>query len=436
MIGVRKRVLFPAWNLALLWSAEVEKRVGWKELAKPGRRVEAIGAVERQLAADPTDKAAKDLKTALYDQLNESEFVAASAAAPPKDFNYDYVEQLGLALVDDNDPDRRERGMAYLRVAGQGLPERAPGIFRKLADVYERLEDRDAMRKCLEHVKRVATFVKPENLAKDQRDVYFSALKKLSTEAEEAGNFDKAIDELRLYLEGGGRQELETYRKLADLYGKNKDALNALLMVETALAYSSTDADLLTKKDSFYYSVELPRLEAVRETVAKFFDVGYCVRKAMSILNAKDSDADMLDWATHLTKLAAVIQPTSHGVRLVEARVLLRRGERDEGIRIMEDIREGAKGSGDEQEAWFAATKILGQLYLDELDRPALAVRAFLDYKEYARSGADTLYQIARAYEAMSDRPNALRFYEAVTAYEQHPLYWDAKEALRRLGKT
>ena len=117
-------------------------------------------------------------------------------------------------------------------------------------------------------------------------------------------------------------------------------------------------------------------------------------------------------------------------------RRLLRRGERDEGIRIMEDIREGAKGSGDEQEAWFAATKILGQLYLDELDRPALAVRAFLDYKEYARSGADTLYQIARAYEAMSDRPNALRFYEAVTAYEQHPLFWDAKEALRRLGKT
>lgn len=432
--GVRRRVLFPAWNLALRWSAEVEKRVGWKELDKPGRRVEAIAAVERQLTADPTDAAAKDLKLAFYDRLTEAEFVAASAVEPPKDFNYDYVEQLGLALVDDADPDRRERGMAYLRVAGRGLPERGPGIFRKLADVYERMDDRDTMRKCLEHVKRVAAFVDPANLAKDQRDIYFSALKKLATEAEEAGNFEKAIDELRLYLEHGGRQELETYRKLADLYGKNHDALNALLMVETALAYSSTDADLLQKKDSYYYSVEIPRLTAAREKVAKFFDTGYCVRKAMGILNAKEADADMLDWATHLTKLASIVSPASNGVRLVEARVMLRRGERDEGIRVMEDIREGPKGGGDDQDAWYSTTKILGQLYLDELNRPDLAVRAFLDYKEYQKSGADTLYQIARSYEAMSDHPNAKRFYEAVTAYEQHPLYWDAKEALRRLG--
>ena len=432
--GVRRRVLFPAWNLALFWSAEVASRVGWKELDKPGRRVEAIGAVERQLAADANDKTAKDLKLALYDQLNESEFVAASAVEPPKDFNYDYVEQLGLALVDDADPDRRERGMAYLRIAGRGLPERGPGIFRKLADVYERLGDRDTMRKCLEHVKRVAAFVGPANLAKDQRDVYHAALKKLAAEAEEAENYDKAIDELRLYLEHGGRAELETYRKLADLYGKNKDALNALLMVETALAYSSTDADLLKKKDSYYYSVEIPRLTAAREKVAKFFDVGYCVRKAMGILNAKEADADMLDWATHLTKLASIVSPTSAGVRLVEARVLLRRGERDAGISIMEDIREGPKGSGDDQDAWYAATKILGQLYLDELNQPALALKAFLDYKEYGKSGADTLYQIARSYEALADQGNAKRFYEAVTAYEQHPLYWDAKEALRRLG--
>jgi hypothetical protein len=155
----------------------------------------------------------------------------------------------------------------------------------------------------------------------------------------------------------------------------------------------------------------------------------------MAILNAKSDDPDLLDWAAHLARLAEVMQPEGNGVRLVRARCLLRRAERDAGIQLLEDIREGKKGSGDEEDSWYAATKILGQLYLDELDRPDLAVKAFHDYKEYTKSGADTLYQIARAYEALGDVNNAAKFYNAVTAYEAHPRYWDAKEALRRLGR-
>lgn len=433
--AVRGKVLLPAWNLALFWSQEIERRVGWKELERPGRRIEAIGAVERHLAADPQDAAAKELKTLLYSQLQESEFVGAAANGPPRDFNYDYVEQLGLALVDDQDPDRRERGTAYLRIAGRGLPARGPGIFKKLADLAEQQGDAETTRAYLEQVKRCALFVKPENLAKDQREIYFAALKKLAEMAEARGDFEGAITELRLYLEGGGRDELNTYRRLADLYGKAGDAMNALLMVETALTYNSTDSDLLEKKNSYYYSVTEEKLRAVKEKVAPYFDVGYCVKRAMNILNSKSDDPDMIDWAAHLARLAEIMQPASNGVRLVRARCLLRRGDRDAGIQVMEDIREGKKGSGDEEEAWYAATKILGDLYLDELNRPDLAVRAYTDYKEYGKSGADTLFKLGRAYEAMGDVPNAVKFYTAVTAYEEHPRYWDAKEALRRLGK-
>jgi len=432
---VRKAVLLPAWNLALTWSREIEARVGWKELEKPGRRVEAIAAVERQLAAEPQDAAAKELKSLLYSQVTESEFVSAAVNGPPKDFNYEYVEQLGLALADDADPERRDRGAAYLRMAGRGLPDRGPGIFQKLAAVSEAAGDAEAAHAYLEQVKRCGAFVGPNNLAKDQRDIYFAALKKLADAADARGDYEAAIGDLRLYLEGGGRNELETYRRLADLFGKAGDAMNALLMTETGLAYSGTDADLLKKKDSYYFSVTEDKLRAVKEKVAGYFDTAYCVRKAMSILNAKGDDLDMLDWAAHLARLAEIMQPTSNGVRLVRARCLLRRGERDAGIQLMEDIREGKKGSGEEEDAWYAATKILGQLYLDELNRPDLAVKAFQDYKEYSKSGADTLYQIARAYEAQNDAPNAAKFFEAVTAYEAHPRFWDAKEALRRLGK-
>jgi len=438
--GVRRRTLFEAWNLALFGHPELTKRVGWHELEMAGRRVEAIGAVERQLAANPQDPDAKDLRTTLYSQLNEREFVDAAANGPPKDFNYDYVEQLGLALVDDPDPDRRDRGMAYLRIAGRGLPARGPGIFKKLADLYEKLGDAENARKSLESAKRsVGLAGGPGELAKDQRETYFAVLKKLADDADARGDYEAAIADLRLYLEGGGRNELETYRRLADLYGKARSTpnavLNALLMTETGLTYSSTDADLLKKKDTFYYSVTPEELAAVKEKVAGYFDVGYCVRKAMAILNSKSDDVELLDWATHLAKLAEVMQPASNGVRLIKARCLLRRGERDAGIALLEDVREGKKGSGDEEDAWYAATKILGQLYLEELNRPDLAVKAFTDYKEYGKSGADTLYQLARAYEALGDTANAAKFYNAVTAYEEHPRYWDAKEALRRLGK-
>jgi len=129
------------------------------------------------------------------------------------------------------------------------------------------------------------------------------------------------------------------------------------------------------------------------------------------------------------------MQPESNGVRLVQARCLLRQGNRDGGLAILEDIREAKKGSGDDEEAWYTATKILGQIYLDELNRPDLAVQAYLAYKEYQKSGADTLFQLGRAYEAQGDTANAIRFYEAVTAYEAHPRFWEAKEALRRLGR-
>ena len=408
-------------------------RVGWAELDKPGRRVEAIRAVERRLAAEPADPAAQELRTPLYAGLTEPEFVTAAAGGAVADVDYAYVEQLGYALADDPDPARRDRGAGYLRVAGRGAPERGPGAFRKLAAVADKFGDAATARGYLEQAKKCGQTVGPSNLARDQRDFYFGALQKLAADADALGDTEAAIADLRLYLEGGGRAEQETYRKLAELYAKQGDPMNALLMTETGLTYSGTDADLLAKKDSYYYSVTVEKLTAVRDRVGKWFDVPYCISKAMGVLNGQSDDPAMLDWAAHLAALARVLNPDAAGVKLVEARLLLRRERRDDGIRLLEDIRVGPKGRGDDQDAWYAATKILGGLYLDELNQPAMALKAFQDYKEYTKSGADTLYQMARAYEAMGDTPNAVRFYEAVTAYEEHPRYWDAKAAVTRL---
>ncbi|MCI0705334.1 MAG: tetratricopeptide repeat protein [Planctomycetia bacterium] len=458
---VRKQVLFDAWFLALDGPKKLVESLGWAELNKPGRRMEAIAAVERKLAAEPTHDKAKEYKTMLYSQLTEGEFISVAAAGTPKDFSYEYVEQLGQQLVDDNDPERRERGMAYLRMAGRGLPERAPGIFKKLADVTEKHGDPQTARTYLDQIKRCGEVVGPRNLAKDQRDIYLKTLQKLAGFAESAGDaikaeadaadahgdaqiriakdaeakphFEEAIDNLHLYRNGGGGDLREMYRKVAELYAKMRDPLNGLINVAAAMQYDSNDSDLLKKRDSYYYSLPIERLAAAKENIGSWFDVGYCVRKAMSVLNARDADAELLDWATHLCRLAKVMEPGSNRVRLIEARCLLRRGERDAGLTILEDIRESPKGSGEEEESWYNTTKLLGQLYLDELGRPDLALKAYIDYKEFHKSGADTLFQIAKCYEAMGDTPSAIKFYDAVTAYEEHPRYWDAKEALKRL---
>lgn len=430
--GVRKAVLFPAWDLALRLHPEVVKRLGGRELAKPGRRVEAIAAVERQLAKQPDDPAAVELRRELYAGLTEAEFVAAAATEAPADFNYDYVEQLGLALVDD--PNQVERGMAYLRIAGRGLPGRGPVIFSTLANLATKRGDAEAARGYLEQVKRSGQLVGPRNLPADQRELYVATLKKLSDDAAARGDFPSAVDDMRLYVEAG-KEDANTLRQLAELYAKNGDALNALLIVERGLLYAKTDPDLLAKKDSYYYSVVPDRLAAVRDKVTGWFDVDYCVRKAQAVANQQDVDADTLDYGLHLTRLARIVKPDSHAAQLAEARLLLRKGERDEGLRMLEDIREAKRGTGDEEDAWFVANRVLGLLYLDELNRPDLAINCFTDYREYQRSGADTLYDLGRAYEAKGDRAAAKKSYELVTAYQNHPRYWDAMEAIRRLDE-
>lgn len=463
---VRGQLLFDAWSLAIDGPKGLSDRLGWRELNKPGRRMEALGAVERKLKVEPGNDKAKEYRTVLYAELQEGEFVAAVASGgQPADFSYDYVEQLGYQLADDNDPERRERGLGYLRMAGRGLSDRAPGIFKKLADVAEKFGDGATARAYLEQVKRSAREFGSRNLAKEQKEIYLNALRRLAVTAEAEGDeikaqadaaeaagdgaareakdaearpyYESAVVDLQLYRDDGGGAVLEAYRKIAELYGKMRGAanhtLNAVVNVEAALAYSSLDTDLLRKKDSYYYSVTVEQLTEARERVGKWFDVAYCVKKAMGVLNRAEADVDLLDWAIHLTRLAKVMEPTSNRVRLVEGRCMLRQGNRDAGVQLLEDVRESPKGSGDEEEAWYNATRLLGQLYLEELNRPDLALKAYSDYKDYHKSGADTLFNIARCYEAMGDPTNAAKFYNAVTAFEEHPKYWEAKDSLKRL---
>lgn len=435
---IRSELLFHAWNLGLRLHPELIKRIGEAELAAPGRRMEAIATFEKQLAKQPNDTVAIELKTLAYAGLTESEFLSNIPSDQNKStsyFNYDYVEQLGLSLCESNEKNRIERGMAFLRIAGRGLPERGPTIFSTLAKAAEKAGDLEAARGYREQVKRAGLIVGAKKLPAEQRELYFSTLKESIADALKRNDFAQAAADQRLMLESG-QNELENYRKLADYYEKAGDPLNALLTNETALLYKSADPDLLARKDKYYYSVPVERLQGVKAKVESLFDVNYCVAKGNYVLSMREASADMLDWGNHLSKLALVIQPDLLTAKLAYGRLQLRLGQREKGLSLLEDVREAKASGAEEKEAWYTATKILGELYLNELNRPDLAVLCFTDYKDHPKSGADTLYSIAKAYDLQNDVKNALRFYDAVTAYEQHPRYWEASEAVKRLKNS
>jgi tetratricopeptide (TPR) repeat protein len=439
----RQAVLLPAWRLALTLHEELRRRVGAPVLARPGRRLEAIAAVERHLAANPDDQAVWGLKRLLYQDVTEADYDSAagpglpspSGAHPP--FDHAYVQQLGLALIDDSA--RWQRGGEYLRLAARGLPALGPTLFVQIAQAHRRAGHPDEARHNYELAKRAGVSVGPKNLADEERQAYFATVKMLAEEALARGDLDAAIENWHLYTESE-RSGLETLRTLATLHEQKGDPLSALRVNDQALVYNPRDPDLVERKDRYYYSVMPDDLRARLDTVRSGFDFAYCLHRARTILDSRNPSYDNPEWldvAHHLLQLALVVRPESLTARVLLARVLLRYGQRDQALAMLEEVRspKPEKFADEDEEAWYIACQFLGDLYL-EVDRPDLAVPCFLDFRKSPKSGARTLFKLGQAYEQLGDRARAVRCYQQVTAYDGNPLAPDAYEALNRLQAT
>jgi tetratricopeptide (TPR) repeat protein len=446
----RKKVLLQAWLLALTLHPELNRRVGAPQLAMPGRRLEAIAAVERCLAEQPEATDAWSLKRLLYSNLTEDEYVTATkddGTAPSNGapaviprvlplLDYGYTHQLGLALI--NDPARWQRGAEYLQISARGLPANSPSIYHQVAQAYERAGDVQTAQHYYQRAKQAGRAVGVANLSPEDKQLYFTLLKQLGDQARAKGDIDAAIENYQLYTEYE-RAGLETLRILADLYEKRGDAMAALRVTEKALLYDGADKDLLARKEKYYYSVTPDQLRANLETIRNAFDVTYCQTKATQLLGMKDADLELIDWAQHLADLAAVLLPNSIGVKVLQARALRRRGETAEAQKMLESARTPKPESfsiGAEEEAWFLACRLLGEMYLYDLGKPDLAIPCFNDFRGSHKSGADTMYKLGQCYEQLGDPVKARKCYEHVTAYESHPLAPDARDALYRLQSS
>lgn len=430
----RRAILFDGWQLALTLHPEMNRKVGTPQLAIPGRRMEAIAAVERRLAEIPDDSAGWELKRILYSDLTEADY---QSAAPPasSEFNYEYVQQLGLALF--SDPQRWKRGVEFLRIAARGLVSQSPAIFLQIANAHQKAQEAAGVWDNYELAKQAGRAAGPQNLTEESRKIYFDIVKLLGEDARSRDDLDGAIENYQLYAESD-RSGLETLRTLAELYEKHGDVFPALFTVEKALLYNSKEADLLEKKDRYYYSIMPDDLRARKETI-KGFDVGYCLKKARAILDMKDADLDMLDWAQHLIELVRVMQPDSLTTKVLSARALRRRGEIDQSRTILEEVfshKPEKFTTPEDEDSWYLTCRLLGEAYLNELSRPELAIPCFTEYRKSSKSGADTFYKLGQAYEQTGDVARAKKCYEHVTAYGSHPLAPDAREALYRLQST
>ena len=94
--------------------------------------------------------------------------------------------------------------------------------------------------------------------------------------------------------------------------------------------------------------------------------------------------------ASHLIQVTMVVKPENLTAKVMYVRLKLRFGERDEAIKLLEQVREPKPArfeSGEDEEAWYQACQMLGDIYL-EGGRPDMAVTCLTEYRKSAKSGA------------------------------------------------
>ena len=187
-------------------------------------------------------------------------------------------------------------------------------------------------------------------------------------------------------------------------------------------------------QDRYYYSIRLDDLKASSKTSTNG-STRYCKTKATDRRTLRQRRVGpRLGLAPGR---AAIVAPGSLAARFLKARIHRLRGELADMVTTLETIRQNKPekfASADDAKAWYFAHRILGDMYVDE--KPAEAVQCFLEFRKSDEAGAATSYKLGKAYESLGDFKNAAAAYEEVTAYERHPLFYEARDALDRVKRA
>lgn len=348
-------------------------------------------------------------------------------------FDHSGCEAAAGSVADSGDV---ERAVELYRTAERGLPERRLEIWGRIAQLLESKgapEGPDWLRKIREHA--LAAGIR--QLSEASRGAYFAAVKRLAERALAEGDAEEAVRHYELYAESPGAG-VETLRILADLYEQRGEPAAAIRPVELALLYRLGDAEekeWRRRKERLYQAVTADEVRPRLEALERYFDFRGCWRKARRLYDQKAATEEILRYLD-LACLGGgdLLGPVNYLLGLVH----LRSGADADAAACFEEVirRRPKRFSGaEEEETYYSSCRVLGDLYLDRLGRPEKAVECYLLYKDYVKSGAETLFRLAAAYERMGKIAHARKWYDMVLVYPSHPKAQAARDALARLNR-
>lgn len=403
-------------------------------LQAPERLFGFLAAVVRHLSAAPGDSEAAAFRALVTDKLDFSlyaRFAAQRPADPMEWFDHSFCWEAARVAASEG---RTERAIDLLRIAEVGLPRHRLLLWHSLARLHADSAS-PAATVWFERVKGLALESGLARLTDSESDAFFDAVQRLAQTAIAANDLAAAIDNFELYSRSP-RSGLETLETLLALHERAGDPLGAIKPVESALVHGLDERgrrNWLEQKSRLYRAVSAAALQSRLAQVEGYFDFSYCYRRAVRAFEAKDPDEEV----THFLDLAAL----GGKARLLAVNTLLGRTHLRSGrfadaalcFEAVKNQRPERFADKDQEEAYFLSCRLLGDLYLDALADPRAAIDCFEIYKEFGKSGADTLYKLALAYELSGQLAHAKKWYDMVLVYPDHPRAAPARAALARI---
>lgn len=429
----RAAVLTRGWELALWLHPRMVREVG-EPLLAAGRRFDALAAAEERLRRQPGDPVAVQIKHRLYPEVTLAEYAQEAGADPrfaASRFDHAFCAEVARSLL--GDATRWRRGVELLRVAARGLPAEAPALLEEARQASERYADSALAEALAEEIKTAGLRQGVEHLSEAARQAWWRVVKMLADAALAREDRPTALALLRLYadaLQAGA----DTQRLIADLCVQQGDIVGALIANARCLVYDAQRPDHLALRERCYYSLTPELVRHEWERLRSAFDVRYCQTRARELLDMPGSGPVQAAWAEKLARLALTAEPGNVSAQVLLGRSLLAQGQPDAGFAALSEAFHRGRGqtlSGESRDDWYLACRLLGDHYLST-GRLAEAIACLSEFRKSSRSGANTLFKLAQAYEQLGQVDQARQWYEHV-AYYNHPLAASAKEALTRL---
>ena len=423
------------WLLALAWHDRLRQGVAETLLVDhPGAALEALEAIEEAWVQDPENIRLRSAWRGVVEKLDEARHGPLISQGGWK-IDWRRVEGLGVGMLEE--AGRLLRGAELVRLAASGNPAISPGSLIAVARALQSSGDEAGG---LEHFRQAVAVGQRQgqsNLSEEDRELYFRAVKYLAEVADHDGRLPEAIRFWSLYSENP-RSGLETLRRLAELHERQGDPPQALRAVEKALLYNAKDPDLLARRERYAWSLDLTHVEQNPEVYRGIIDTSFCTERSRKILDSGQADQEWLNLAEHLLGLGLLVRPDHLMTKLLLGRARSRQGDKIGAVKLWEEIRAAKPANwveGESDDAWQRANQALGEAYL-ETGRPEEAIACLEDFRKSSRSGANTLFRLGQAQEALGKTRQARRLFQEVEGFEGNPLVWEAREALARLAAT